>query len=162
MSDNFKSNFGTVLQIGSGSSSPYTYSDIKGVFVVPPIESEQEKIEVTHHDQNSPYRKYIPSGLIDPGDYQFQMRSDRSDSTQQSIYTLYKSGEIGHWAIIHSDGLMQAFDAYVEIRLSSVDQAVDLFVVSEPVLRIRHVTADRAFERKDKIDRPLKCVSYFV
>ena len=113
MSDNFKSNFGTVLQIGSGSSSPYTYSDIKGVFVVPPIESEQEKIEVTHHDQNSPYRKYIPSGLIDPGDYQFQMRSDRSDSTQQSIYTLYKSGEIGHWAIIHSDGLMQAFDAYV-------------------------------------------------
>ena len=113
MSDNFKSNFGTVLQIGSGSSSPYTYSDIKGVFVVPPIESEQEKIEVTHHDQNSPYRKYIPSGLIDPGDYQFQMRSDRSDSTQQSIYTLYKSGEIGHWAIIHSDGLMQTFDAYV-------------------------------------------------
>ena len=113
MSDNFKSNFGTVLQIGSGSSSPYTYSDIKGVFVVPPIESEQEKIEVTHHDQNSPYRKYIPSGLIDPGDYQFQMRSDRSDSTQQSIYTLYKSGEIGHWALIHSDGLMQTFDAYV-------------------------------------------------
>ena len=46
MSDNFKSNFGTVLQIGSGSGTPYTYTDVKGVYLVPPIESEQEKIEV--------------------------------------------------------------------------------------------------------------------
>lgn len=113
MSDNFKSNFGTLLQIGSGATAPYTYADIKGVYLVPPIESEQEKIEVTHHDQNSPYRKYIPSGLIDPGDYEFEMRSDRSDATQQAIYTLFKSGEIGHFRIVHTDGLTQAFDAFV-------------------------------------------------
>lgn len=113
MSDNFTSNFGTVLQIGTGDSAPYSYSDIKGVFLVPAIESEQEKIEVTHHDQNSPYRKYIPSGLIDPGDYEFQMRSDRSDTTQQAIYTLFKAGSIGHFRIVHTDGLAQAFDAYV-------------------------------------------------
>ena len=43
MSDNFKSNFGTVLQIGSGSGTPYTYTDVKGVYLVPPIESEQER-----------------------------------------------------------------------------------------------------------------------
>jgi hypothetical protein len=85
MSDNFKSNFGTVLQIGSGSGTPYTYTDVKGVYLVPPIESEQEKIEVTHHDQGSPYRKYIPSGLIDPGDYNFEMRAERSNATQQAI-----------------------------------------------------------------------------
>ena len=108
-----KSNFGTLLKIGSGSTSPYTYTTIYGVFVVPPIESEQEKIEVTHHDQNSPYRKYIPSGLIDPGDYQFQMRSERSQATQQQIYSLFKSGEIGHFQIVYTDGLTQSFDAYV-------------------------------------------------
>lgn len=113
MSDNFKSNFGTVLQIGSGSGTPYTYTDVKGVFLVPPIESEQEKIEVTHHDQNSPYRKYIPSGLINPGNYNFQMRADRSNATQQAIYSLYTSGEIGHWAIKRPNGLTQYFDAYV-------------------------------------------------
>ena len=113
MSDNFKSNFGTVLQIGSGSGTPYTYTDVKGVYLVPPIESEQEKIEVTHHDQGSPYRKYIPSGLIDPGDYNFEMRAERSNATQQAIYTLFKSGDIGHWAIKHPDGLTQYFDAYV-------------------------------------------------
>lgn len=109
----FKSNFGTTLQIGTGSSAPYTYSDIKGVFLVPAIESEQEKIEVTHHDQGSPYRKYIPSGLIDPGDYQFQMRSERSDGTQALLIALFKSGEIGHFAINHPDGLIQKFEAYV-------------------------------------------------
>ena len=113
MADKFISNFGTVLQIGSGATAPYTYTDIKGVYLVPAIESNQEKIEVTHHDQNSPYRKYIPSGLIDPGDYEFGMRSDRSDSTQQTIYTLFKSGEAGHFRIVHTDGLAQSFDAFV-------------------------------------------------
>ena len=107
-----KSNFGTLLKIGSGSS-PYTYTAIYGVFDVPAIETTQEKIEVTHHDQNSPYRKYIPSGLIAPGDYSFQMRSDRSQTTQQSLYTLFKSGDLGHFQIVHTDGLIQTFDAYV-------------------------------------------------
>ena len=109
----FISNFGTILKIGSGSSAPYTYVAIKGVFDVPAIETTQEKIEVTHHDQNSQYRKYIPSGLIDPGDYAFQMRSDRSDSTQQSLYTLFKSGAEGHFQIEYPDGLVQTFDAYI-------------------------------------------------
>lgn len=108
-----KSNFGTLLKVGSGSSSPYTYTTVYGVYLVPPIESEQEKIEVTHHDQNSPYRKYIPSGLIDPGDYQFEMRSDRSQTTQQTIYAAYKAGTLLHWQIVHPDGLAQSFSAYV-------------------------------------------------
>ena len=107
-----KSNFGTLLKIGTGTS-PYTYTAVYGVNLVPPIESEQEKIEVTHHDQNSPYRKYIPSGLIDPGDYQFEMRSERSQTTQQALYALYKSGDLGHFQIVYPDGLTQTFDAYV-------------------------------------------------
>lgn len=113
MSENFKSNFGTLLKIGTGGSAPYSYEAVTGVFLVPPIETNQEKIEVTSHAQNSPYRRYIPSGLIDPGDYSFQMRSDRSDSTQQAIYALYKSGELGHWQIAYPDGFTQTFDAYV-------------------------------------------------
>ena len=113
MGDNFKSNFGTILQIGTGSTAPYSYADIKGVYLVPPIQSSQEKIEVTHHDQDSHYRKYIPSGLIDPGDYEFEMRADRSHATQQAIYSLYTSGALGHFAIKHPDGLTKYFDAYV-------------------------------------------------
>lgn len=105
----FKSNFGTVIEIKSGNA----YAPIVGVYNVPPIESEQEKIEVTHHDQISPYRKYIPSGLIDPGDYTFGMRSDRSETTQQAIYALFKSGEAGEFRIVHPDGLIQSFQAYV-------------------------------------------------
>lgn len=108
-----KSNFGTLLKVGSGSSTPYTYTTVYGVYLVPPIESEQEKIEVTHHDQSSPYRKYIPSGVIDPGDYQFEMRSERSQATQQTIYAAYKAGTLLPWQIVHPDGLTQSFDAYV-------------------------------------------------
>lgn len=109
MPDNFKSNFGTLLKIKVNT----TFTAIKGVFVVPPIESEQEKIEVTHHDQTSNFRQYIPSGLIDPGDYQFQMRSLRSDSTQTTLYNMYKNGTVGTFQIVYPDGLTQEFDAYV-------------------------------------------------
>ena len=105
----FVSNFGTTLKIKVSQ----TYTAIKGVFVVPPIESSQEKIEVTHHDQNSAYRKYIPSGLIDTGDYEFQMRSKRSDATQQALYTAYKSGTLCDFELEHTDGLVQQFQAYV-------------------------------------------------
>jgi len=109
MTDKFTSNFGTLLKIKINT----TFETIKGVNLVPPIASEQEKIEVTHHDQSSPYRKYIPSGLIDPGDYTFEMRSDRSHVTQQELYNLYKSGEIAEFQIVHPDGLTQQFSAYV-------------------------------------------------
>ena len=109
MTEKFVSYFGTLLKIKISS----TYETIKGVYLVPPIESEQEKIEVTHHDQSSPYRKYIPSGLIDPGDYTFEMRSERSHATQQELYTLFKSGEAGDFQIVHPDGLTQSFTAYV-------------------------------------------------
>lgn len=107
--DKFISNFGSVLKIKISG----VYTKIKGVFIVPAIESEQEKIEVTHHDQTSNFRQFIPSGLIDPGDYAFQMRSMRSDATQQELYALYKSGEVGDFQICYTDGLIQSFPAYV-------------------------------------------------
>ena len=105
----FISDFGTLLKIKIENE----FTKIVGVSTVPPIESEQEKIEVTHHDQDGNYRQYIPSGLIDPGDYSFTMHSDRSQATQQAIYALYKSGEAGDFQIEHTDGLIQTFPAYV-------------------------------------------------
>ena len=105
----FVSNFGTLLKMKVNS----TYTAIKGVFVVPALESTQEKIEVTHHDQNTPYRKYIPSGLIETSDFEFQMRSLRSDTTQQALYTAYKAGTLCDFEIDYPDGLSQKFQAYV-------------------------------------------------
>ena len=106
-----KSNFGTLFEIGSGASAPYTYTALAGVFLVPSLEANQEKIEVTHHDQQSRYRKYIPSGLIDPGDdLPVQARSMPTESTQQTMFSLYQSGDMGHFRITHPDGFYQAFD----------------------------------------------------
>ena len=94
------SNFGTKFQIGSGSGT-LTWTDVFGVFLIPAIESEQEKIEVTHHDQSSRYREFIPTGLISPGDnFPVQMRSKPSEATQQSMFALYKSGDLGHFRIV--------------------------------------------------------------
>ena len=104
-----KSNFGTLLKIKINNA----FTAIYGVFLVPPIETTMEKIEVTHHDQASAYRKYIPSGLIDPGDYQFQMRSDRSQATQQYIYSAFKAGTECDFQIVYPDGLTQTFKAYI-------------------------------------------------
>jgi len=105
----FISNFGTTLKIKVGSA----YTKIKGVYIVPAIEKSQEKLEVTHHDQEGNQRQFIPSGLEDPGDYGFDMRSMRSDPTQQALYALYKSGEAGDFQICHPDGLTESFPAYV-------------------------------------------------
>ena len=111
MSD-FISNFGTVIKIGTGTGT-ITYTNIKGQQNVPGLETEQETLDVTHHDQGHPYREQIPSGLIDISNFSFDILSDRSDSTQQTLYSLYKSGELGHFKLCHPDGLAQAFDAYV-------------------------------------------------
>lgn len=108
------SNFGTKFQIGSGATAPYSYTDVFGVFLIPAIEAEQEKIEVTHHDQSSRYREYIPTGLISPGDnFPVQMRSKPSEATQQAMFALYKSGDLGHFRIVRPDGFTQTFDGYV-------------------------------------------------
>lgn len=106
-----KSNYRTKIQLGS-AETPATFVTIPGVFVVPPIESEQEKIEVTHHE-SGPYREYVLSGLSDPGDYEFQMRANRTDTVQQTLRNMWKTGEERPFRIIYPDGFAQQFPAQV-------------------------------------------------
>ena len=109
MSSKFISNFGTQLKVKVNN----TYTKIKGTYVVPAIEKKQDKLEVTHHDQTGNQRQFIPSGLVDPGEYGFDMRSFRSDPTQQQLYSLYQSGEAGEFQIERPDGMTESFPAYV-------------------------------------------------
>lgn len=111
MSNSWKSNFGTKIQLES-STTIGTFADIPGVYTVPPIGAEQEKIEVTNHSSGG-NREYIPSGLSDPGDYAFEMRADITDAVQSQLYTMYKSGEKGKFKIVYPDGFSQTFEAYV-------------------------------------------------
>ena len=120
MSDNFKSNFGTVLQIGSGSGTPYSYTDVKGVYLVPPIESEQEKIEVTHNMSEN--REYIKSDLSDPGDWTITMETSRTEPTHQLLFDMRTTGEVRPVRVTYPDGLAYQFDAQVlSITRADVD-----------------------------------------
>lgn len=110
-----KTNLGTKLQLG-GTESPVTYADITGLRNVPAIELSQEKIEVTAHPTNATgpiTRKFIPSGLIDPGDYEFEMQTDLTDTVHKNIFGLLKSQEERKWRLIYPDGLAYEFNAIV-------------------------------------------------
>lgn len=106
----YKSNRQTKLQIGSGSGT-ITWADVPQLRNVPALEMTEEKIEVTHHGSEN--REYIPSGLSDPGDYEFEMETDRSNAVHQQIYALRKSEAVVPWRLIYPDGLAYQFMAAV-------------------------------------------------
>lgn len=106
----YKTNRKTKLQIGSGTGT-VTWTDVPQLRNVPALEMEEEKIEVTHHGSDN--REYIPSGLTDPGDYEFEMETDRTNSVHQQIFTLWKSKEAVPWRLIYPDGLAFQFEACV-------------------------------------------------
>ena len=103
------SNFGTLLKIKILG----IFVNIKGVYNVSPIEREQEKLEITHFGQSNSFRQFIPTGVIDPGDYSFDMHFSKADETQQALYALLESGAAGEFQIVYPDGITQEFRAYV-------------------------------------------------
>ena len=56
---------------------------------------------------------YVSSGLSDPGDYEFEMETKRSNTVHQQIYALKKSKEEVPWRLIYPDGLAYQFNASV-------------------------------------------------
>ena len=101
----------TKLQLGSGSGNSITWADIPRLRNVPALAMEEDKIEVTHH--GSANREYIPSGLSDPGDYEFEMETKRSNTVHDRIFALWKSKEEAPWRLIYPDGLAYQFNASV-------------------------------------------------
>lgn len=131
-------NLGTELQLGS-STTPVTFTDIPGLRTIPGIEQSQDKIEVTSHSSYSSgvaFRQYIPSGLIDPGDYEFDMQTDLTDTVHQEIFSIFKSKEERKWRLIYPDGLAYEFSAYVsgitraEADAQSPDAIIDTVALS--------------------------------
>ena len=107
----YKTNRKTKLQIGSGSGDSITWADIPQLRNVPALEMTEEKIEVTHHGSEN--REYIPSGLSDPGDYEFEMETDRANTVHQQIFALKASKSVVPWRLVYPDGLAFQFSASV-------------------------------------------------
>lgn len=111
MTTNYHTNRKTKLEIGSVSGNETTWAKVPRLRNVPGLQMEEEKIEVTHHDSNN--REYIPSGLSDPGDYEFEMETDRTNAVHAQIFALAKSKDIVPWRLTYPDGLAYQFEASV-------------------------------------------------
>ena len=114
----YVTNKGTKLMIGSTTGGETTWAEVSRLRNVPALAMEEEKIEVTHHGSTA--REYIPSGLADPGDYEFEMETDRANTVHKQIFTLRTSKEVVPWKLIYPDGLTYQFDASV-LKITRAD-----------------------------------------
>lgn len=114
----YKTNRNTKLMIGSTSGSETTWTEISQLRNVPALEMEEEKIEVTHHGSTA--REYIPSGLADPGDYEFEMETDRANTVHKQIFSLRTSKDVVPWKLVYPDGLTYQFEASV-LKITRAD-----------------------------------------
>ena len=103
-------NMNTKLQLGTSGDTP-TFSDITRLRTIPGIAREMEKIEVTHNGSKN--REYVPNGLQEPGDYSFEMETDRTDSLHQDLFAMWQSGESRPFRLIYPDGLALQFEASI-------------------------------------------------
>jgi hypothetical protein len=106
----YNTNMGTKLQLGSDGDNP-TFTDIPRLRNVPGLALEAQKIEVTHNQSKS--REYIPDCLPDPGDYSFDMETDRSDAVHQTLFTMRGTTAVRPFRLIYPDGLAWQFSASV-------------------------------------------------
>jgi len=115
----YYSNRKTKLEIGSAGENP-TFTEIPRLRNIPGLAMEEDKIEVTHN--GSTQREYIPSDLADPGDWQFDMETDRTDPTHQLLFQMRVSKEVRKFRVTYPDGLCWQFDATVQsITRAEVD-----------------------------------------
>lgn len=103
-------NMGTKLQLGSEGDSP-TFTDIPRLTRVPGLAMETNKIEVTHNQSLS--REFIPDCLPDPGDYDFDMETDRTNAVHQALFAMRGTTATRKFRQIYPDGQAWQWDASV-------------------------------------------------
>ena len=106
----YYTNMGTKLQLGSADDSP-TFTDIPRMTRVPGLAMETQKIEVTHNQSTS--REFIPDCLPDPGDYEFDMETNRADAVHQALFTMRGTTNARKFRLIYPDGQAWEFTGCV-------------------------------------------------
>lgn len=126
-----KSNYGSQIKLGD-KQEPEQFVTIPGTYLIPPIEKEQEDIEVTHHGSGK-YREYIASGLSETGEVSFEMYSIFPDTVQDEIRGLEENGEVRNWQFIYPNGMGKQFSAYVKNIVMNEADATSPDAIKETV-----------------------------
>ena len=156
-STNYEINMHTKLQLGSAATTP-VFTDIPRLRNIPGLSLEEEKIEVTHNQSNN--REFIPNGLQDPGDYEFDMETDRSDTTHQALFALWKSKEVRKFRDL--DGTIEElkgvytcgfnFDAdEFKLLISSTDEEAERIIARKVVDSLSYL--DRLSKKAAAFDK---------
>jgi len=115
----YYSNRKTKLEIGSAGENP-TFTEIPRLRTIPGLKMEEEKIEVTHNGSKN--REFISSDLANPGDWEVDMETDRTEPTHQILFEMKETKESRLFRVTYPDGFALQFVAQVmSITRADVD-----------------------------------------
>lgn len=127
---------GTLIKYGDGGAPEVftTVAEIRGTIKFDGMEAEE--IEVTTHNSAAlnKFKEYI-TGLIEPGNVEFEINYLSDNATHQALRTKFLAQEIGNWQLVQAGGAETiTFAAYVQ-RLP-IEYSVDDAVMASITLRI--------------------------
>jgi hypothetical protein len=103
---------GSILQIGSGSSSPYTFTQLAEVRKIQFSGTKYDLADVTNM-QSGAFREWLPT-LADSGELSFEANMIPGDATQQALLNYFNNATLLPVQIVLPNGLgVFAFNGYV-------------------------------------------------
>jgi predicted secreted protein len=104
---------GTILQIGSGASSPYTFTTLAEMKKIMFSGSKYDLADVTNM-QSGNFREWLPT-LADSGELSFEGNLIPGDASQQNLIALFNSATLISVQVVLPNALGTfAFNAYVQ------------------------------------------------
>lgn len=104
---------GTILQIGSGSSSPYTFTTLAEMKKIQFSGSKYDLADVTNM-QSGNFREWLPT-LADSGEISFEGNLIPGDESQQNLIALFNAATLVPVQVVLPNALGTfAFNAYVQ------------------------------------------------
>jgi predicted secreted protein len=112
---------GSILQFGTGSVSPYTFSVLAEVKKIQFSGSKYDLADVTNFESGT-FREWLPT-LADSGEISFEANLIPSDASQAALLTAFNNATLQPWQVVlpNSVGTF-AFNAYV----SSLERDIPL------------------------------------
>lgn len=103
---------GSVLQIGSGGSSPYTFEQVAEVKKIQFSGTKYDLADVTNM-QSTPFREWLPT-LADSGELAFEANMIPGDASQQHVLNYFNNATLLPVQVVLPNGLgVFAFNGYV-------------------------------------------------
>src|SRR5208282_5686756 len=104
---------GTVLQLGTGGSSPYTFTELAEVKKIQFSGTKYDLADVTNMESGN-FREWLPT-LADSGEISFEANLIPGDATQQSLIATLNSAILTPVQVVLPNALGTfAFNAYVQ------------------------------------------------